>query len=164
MCIRDRNWTVNSTNWATDTHTFGYGYFKLRVTRGKRPDLNPGDYHLGNLTIQCNSTKCCATNLSFIPLYPHTYVSNATAFVGVHGQNGTFICGKLLVINKTVKDPSTGNWIDGPLTLGPGWKGKDLIFKITVTAPCENLSNVVVNDTMGPRLSLIHISEPTRPY
>jgi len=61
LCANITGWTVNSTNWQTDTHTFGYGYFKLRVSRGTWPDLNPGDYHLGNLTIQCNSTECCAT-------------------------------------------------------------------------------------------------------
>ncbi len=125
---------------------------KTVITYGATSDQPSGDYLIGNLTIHCNSS-CCASNLSFIS---ETYISNSTGSyympADVSADNGTFICGKPLVINKTVKDPATGNWIDGPLTLGPNWLNKNITFKITVTAACENLSNVVVNDTMGPRL------------
>jgi len=126
---------------------------KTVITYGATSDQPSGDYLVGNLTIHCNSS-CCVSNLSFVS---ETTISNSTGGdyywpADASADNGTFICGEPLVINKTVKDPSTGNWVDGPLTLGPGWKGKDLIFKITVTAACEDLSNVVVNDTMDPSL------------
>ena len=156
--------TFNTATWDdTVANKFNPLPDKTVITYGATSERSSGDYLIGNLTIHCNSS-CCASNLSFIS---DTYISNNSGTyympADVSADNGTFICGKLLVINKTVKDPSTGNWVDGPLTLGPEWKGKDLIFKITVTSACENLSNVVVNDTMGPHLRYNN-SASTAPY
>ena len=55
-------------------------------------EKQPGVYHLGNFSIHCNSTTCCATDLNFTPDVPNTYITNAGGNKDTVEDNGTFTC------------------------------------------------------------------------
>ena len=57
-------------------------------------DYPPGDYPICNITIHCNSTEYCKTDLNFVY---ETYITNETIppwDFDVPGENGTFTCGE----------------------------------------------------------------------
>jgi len=162
-CIKDfptfdstgSGWLVGSGAGITYSNPAS-GLCRFTTTVGPNPPVN-GSVKVGTLNVCCNDTGGCCGCFLNITNAKYTKPNMATIVPAI--DNGTFICGKLLVINKTVKDPNTGNWVDGPLTLGPNWLNKNISFNITVTAACENLSNVVVNDTMDPSLKYKNASD-----
>ncbi|RLF47004.1 MAG: hypothetical protein DRN20_06500, partial [Thermoplasmata archaeon] len=149
LCVNITRVTFNTTVW---DDPIGTGYSipypgKLVITYSKLTgEYPPGDYPICNITIHCNSTECCKTDLNFVP---ETYITNMTlGDLDVPGENGTFTCGKpSIMVNKKVYDPATGTWVD---SLDTAEKGKEYMFRINVTAsPCADLTNLVVNDTLS---------------
>ena len=155
-CINVTNWERNTALWPVPPGA-GWSRFSggVWITFGKAaPDIE-GDLLIGNLTICCNKT-CCGSNLLF-GIHPltglPTKIVNATGGTVPHvTDNGTFICGNPLVVNKTVWDPINNQWVKALGPLPHTWKGKDVRFNITIESKCLNLSNVVINDTMDPSL------------
>ena len=152
---------INVTNWARDALWTSGGwdtrYNGLEwITFGKAAPEVTGDLLVGTLTVQCNSSCCCGTNLTFgndPRTGQPTAVYNATGGLVPHvADNGTFICGKPLEITKTVWDASANAWVDVLGPLSSDWKDKDVIFNITVNSKCVNLSNVRINDVMDASL------------
>jgi len=144
------DWVRNTTFWDGGTcskPTTDSIYITWTNMTAGWSGVAPGDYHIGDLTLRCNSTtSCCGCNLSFVP---ETYIANATSY-DIPGENGTFICGEPLVVNKTVWNGTA--WVNYLGPLDSSWKGRDVRFNITVKSKCLNLSNVVVNDTLDTRL------------
>jgi uncharacterized repeat protein (TIGR01451 family) len=82
--------------------------------------------------------------------------SAATAFAGNYGtdcqaQYGTSNCSTTnIVVNKTVQNPSTKNYVDNLGANDPKYKGGQTVpFKITVTnTGTATLNNVIITDTL----------------
>ena len=123
----------------------------------EQKDTKPaGNYHVANITVHCNSSiGCCLANLSFIPGRPHTYIVNETGVVyDVTGENGTFVCGNPINVTKTVKDPTTGLWVEGySFPMGTVEPGVNVTFNVTVHAKCCNLTNITVTDVLDDSLT-----------
>ena len=137
---------------------------------GSPTNLTAGDYLIGTLTIQCESS-CCGTNLTFnssaAPICT-PYCMDLTDAPGLiphisplATDNGTFICGEPLTVTKKVWDESSTSWINSLGPLPSTWKGKDVRFNITVTAGCLDLSSVVVDDSMDSSLAYNNSANPT---
>jgi len=155
QCINVTNWALNKTIWTSgggwDSRMDGLEW----ITFYRPAPEVTGDLLIGTLTVQCNSC-CCGTNLN-LGKDPRTgqptAIFNATGVLVPHvPDNGTFICGKLLEVTKTVWDPDANAWVDALGPLSSDWKDKDVIFNITVNSKCVNLSNVRINDVMDPSL------------
>jgi len=136
-------WPIGMVNYGTPGMviiTFGdtYGY--------------SGATKVADMTIESNSTSNCGTLLAY---HSSAYLSGIS---NVNWADGTFLSGEPMVVDKTVWDGS--NWVDtlGPLT--SDWIGKDVIFNITVTAGCLDLSGVVVDDVMDPGLQYNNNANP----
>jgi len=156
QCINVTNWALNKTIWTSgggwDSRMDGLEW----ITFYRPAPEVTGDLLIGTLTVQCNASCCCGTNLN-LGKDPRTgqptAIFNATGGLVPHvPDNGTFICGKLLEVTKTVWDPDANAWVDALGPLSSDWKDKDVIFNITVNSKCVNLSNVRINDVMDPSL------------
>ncbi|MCU4140160.1 MAG: hypothetical protein MW690_001636 [Methanophagales archaeon] len=158
-CVNITGFKQNTTNWNI---LGGQGWIDVSpdrkqfwATYANTFDRSPGDYHVGNITLECVSSTCCVSNLSFVY---ETYLSNITSDYDVPGENGTFICGKpSLIVDKKVWDGSA--WVDGPITNAV--KGDEFRFMINVTATCCNFTNLSVNDTFGPGMTYNDSASPT---
>ena len=90
------NWTPNTTNWpggTTCSQPEGPGSFYITYYAAAGVEYPPGgNYHIGDLTICCDSTTYCKTDFGYNTEY--TYHSNVTREWEVPLQNATFTCGK----------------------------------------------------------------------
>ena len=93
-CVNITGFEQNTTNWGIPG---GQGWIDIApdrkqfwATYAHWVDLPPADYHVGNITLECVSSTCCVSNLSFVY---ETYISNETWSPDVPGENGTFTCG-----------------------------------------------------------------------
>jgi fimbrial isopeptide formation D2 family protein len=154
-CVEDYPSWSDGTDWPLITYSNpASGVCRFTTSVGTSPAIS-GHKMVGTLTLCCNST-CCGSWLNFTnALYTKgdlTKTSPAT-------DNGTFLCGKPVEVTKKVWDGST--WVDDLGPLDSSWYGRDVQFKITVTAGCLDLSNVVVDDTMDDSLVYNNSATPT---
>ncbi|RLF47074.1 MAG: hypothetical protein DRN20_06415, partial [Thermoplasmata archaeon] len=144
------NWTMNNTLWGgggtcvvkPEERALVITYFAAAGVL-----YPPGDYHIGNLTICCNSTvECCRFDFGYVTT--ETYYSNLTGDYEIPLEASNFTCGKpSITVEKKVYDPATGTWVD---SLSTAKKGEEYRFRIDVTASaCANFTNLVVNDTLS---------------
>jgi len=160
LCGNITGVTFNTTVW---DDPIGTGYSipylgKLVITYSKNVGEHPaGDYPICNITIHCNSTECCKTDLNFVY---ETYITNDTeGDVDVPGENGTFTCGKpSITVDKKVWDGSA--WVD---EIPDADIGDEYRFRINVTATCCNFTNLWVNDTFDASMTYNDSASPA-PY
>jgi len=97
-CVNITGFKQNTTNWNI---LGGQGWINVAPNRkqfwatyANMVDLPPADYHVGNITLECVSSTCCVSNLSFVY---ETYLSNITSDYDVNEpypyKAGTFTCG-----------------------------------------------------------------------
>ncbi|MCK4458270.1 MAG: DUF3344 domain-containing protein [Methanosarcinales archaeon] len=103
----------------------------------------------------CNDSICCGTGLVWDTTTSSlSWVNSAGysqgALPNVNWADGTYLCGDAIRITKTVWDGS--GWVDALPARDSSYNGTDVRFNITVTANSLDLSNVVINDTMGSNL------------
>ncbi|UYZ40934.1 MAG: DUF3344 domain-containing protein [Candidatus Methanospirare jalkutatii] len=144
---------VFDPEWESYTKAFYPGEFIVTAYNepgGIPANLSAGDYLIGNLTIHCNSTTCCITDLIFdtTPWETDIWALGVPHILPFTTDNGTFACGKpSITVDKKVYDPATGTWVD---SLDTAEKGKEYMFRIDVTASaCADFTNLVVNDTLS---------------
>ena len=86
------NWTRNTTLWESGTCSIPTpGVLVITYAAAAGVEYPPGDYHIGNLTICCNSTTYCKTDFEYIT--SETYHSNVSGSWEVPLLNATFTCG-----------------------------------------------------------------------
>ncbi len=130
--------------------------FKIESRTPNYAEQPPGVYHIGNLSIHCNSTEKCVTNLSFVPNVPFTYTTNQSGDTNSAVENGTFTCAIEAPINVDIRaDSITGNIFNvSSYTVNPGTVTEDNITinnqtaMGAVVAYCQE-NDINVNVTMG---------------
>ncbi len=132
--------------------------FKIESRTPNYAEQPPGVYHIGNLSIHCNSTEKCVTNLSFVPNVPFTYTTNTSGDTNSAVENGTFTCAveEEAPINVDIRaDSITGNIFNvSSYTVNSGTVTEDNITinnqtaMGAVVAYCQD-NGINVNITMG---------------
>lgn len=163
-CANVTSVTINTADWDSTTN--------ILLTNGKASIAfstgdglgHSGKVKIADITIHCcNTSDCCGTNLIWHTTNTYLFCVDGTGVPSGLVQNvnladGTFLCGDGVTLTKKVWDGS--NWVDAVGPLDSSWKGKDVRFKITVTAGCLDLSNVVVLDTMPATLVYNNSANP----
>ena len=88
------NWTGNTTQWpgGITCSQPALGSFYITYAAAAGVEYPPeGDYHIGNLTICCDSTTYCKVDFGYFAY--ETYHSNVSDVWWVPLQNATFTCG-----------------------------------------------------------------------
>jgi len=102
------------------------------------PGKPPGIYNVGTITVHCNSSTYCITNLSFVS---PTYIANLSTY-HIPGENGTFTCKiEMPAPNITSSAPSS------PVT---DYSGATRTFNITIDQPVNVswlINGTVVKDS-----------------
>jgi len=88
------NWTRNTTLWPMGTCSQpAYGSFYITYYAPTGVEYPPGDYHIGNLIICCNSTAGCC-NFDFGYFTDETYYTNSTwEYYYIPLETSNFTCG-----------------------------------------------------------------------
>ena len=93
LCGNITGATWNSTEWNSGAaNVFEEG---RRVVMGysDTSDNPVGNYHIGTITVHCNSSIFCVAGLNFTYGAPETYIANTSAgSISAGGENGTFAC------------------------------------------------------------------------
>jgi len=149
-CANVTSATINTADWeSTGAVNLQPGQVIISFSTLKTTG-HSGKTKIADITIHCNNTSsCCGTRLEWDASTSYlNYVDSSGVPQGpipvVNWANGIFICGKLLVVDKTVWNGTA--WVDGPIT--DAVKGGEYQFRINVTAGCYNLTNVVVKDIL----------------
>ena len=160
-CANITGISVDTTNFpqsGTPSYACGWANIPFLSSVGR----GPGEVHICDITIECCNGNippdCCGTNLTFDnsgtgpagAFVCELVDTNFDALANVNWADGTFLCGDAIEVTKTVWDGS--DWVNALGPLGSEWLGQGVRFKITVTAGCMSLSNLVVSDVMGSGL------------
>ena len=154
-CMNVTGYVGNDSNWnSINKANLQYGWVKIGFANIYPEGVGPGLVHIGDITVHCNDTGGCCGTLIYWDTDPTvSYLQDLGGNkISVNWKNATFLCGTPMVVTKKVLDPSTGEWVDALGPLPSEWKGKDVIFNITVTAKCLDLENVKVSDVMDESL------------
>ncbi|RJS79174.1 hypothetical protein CW713_08695, partial [Methanophagales archaeon] len=146
-CANITSCLYNSTEWDQfGTNVIVGNGESARMTFGSTVQKNPGTYHVGTITVHCNSSIYCKVNLTFIPGRANTYITNASGLqANVAMENGTFTCcPPKIEVEKTVYDPDTKTWVEQIET----GLDENVTFRGLIHAKCCNLTNVTVTDVL----------------
>jgi len=149
-CMNVTEYAGNNSNWnAINNANLQYGFVEIGFANTYPTGVGPGSIHIGDITVHCvDAGSCCGTLIYWNTTNSYLQDMDTNKIYPVL-NNGTFICGQLLKVNKTVWNGTA--WVD-QLQLPSSWIGKDVIFKITVSATCEDLEDVIINDVMSQGL------------
>jgi len=154
-CADVTNFQFNTTNWQHPDCAWFDDPGRVRIRFLNITANGPGPVHLGTVTIHCcNTSSCCLTNMTWNVTYPSYLEDDMGAEIeNVGWKDGVFVCGNPINVTKTVKDPTTGLWVEGysfPMGTKPG---VNVTFNITVHAKCCNLTNITVIDVLDDSLT-----------
>ena len=117
-CIEITNWAGNSSIWTggtTSTIAWSIPHGFIKITTAKMGGVS-GSLNLGTLTLHCNSTGYCKSNLNFA-IGEYTKEDMETIYPEV--QNGTFTCGTPTLTPTSTPSP-TPTPTPSPATGGAG--------------------------------------------
>ena len=131
-CVNITGATLNATNWpgGGTFSTPSYGKRQLSTTVGTNPAVGPGSLELFTLTLQCNCSQFCVSDLN---LTTAEYTKEGGGTIYANKQNGTFTCKNIpdLVVTDVspqVVDPAAGTYTVsytvknvGNAAAGPFW-------------------------------------------
>jgi len=150
--------TLDSSNWASggvNTGTPGQVIATFGTTSAQS-----GEQKVLDMTVNCTNCSCnCGTYLAFDTDTSISYIYSGGPIPNINWVNGTYLCGDAIEITKTIWDGSA--WVNALGPLGSEWLGRDVIFNITVTSGCLDLSGLVVEDVMDSSLLYNNNANPT---
>ena len=151
-CVEDYPSFAAATDWNAVTYSNAPGICYFTTSVGLNPQIS-GHIKVGTLTLRSN-ISCGGCFLNFTD-------ASYTGGVIPEMDNGTFVSGDAIEVTKTIWDESTSSWVDALGPLGSEWLGRDVIFNITVTSGCLDLSGLVVEDVMDSSLLYNNNANPT---